>query len=97
MEAGKVNEFVDNLAIQDETVFYRGFLYYFYGIRFDEKKRIYYAMIDKFQDDIYHFEEPFYYHEEKTLGGCLARLLEDKIWDGRSFYEAEKEMTWADW
>ena len=97
MEAGNLKEFIDNLTVQDETVCYRGFLYHFYGVRFEPQRQVYYAMIDKFQDDMYHFIEAFYYHEEKTLGECLARLLEDQIWDGRSFYEAEREMTWVDW
>lgn len=35
---GKVTEFIDNLTIQDEMVRYEGNLYYFYGIRFDEKR-----------------------------------------------------------
>ena len=46
MKAGNVREFVNNLAIQDEMVRYNGKLYYFYGIRYDTEKKVYYTSID---------------------------------------------------
>ena len=36
-----VDDFIDNLTIQDEIVRYKGNLYYFYGIRFDEERHLY--------------------------------------------------------
>ena len=57
MKAGNVKEFINNLSIQDEMVRYKEKLYYFYGIRYDSERDIYYTSIDKFGTDIYHFEE----------------------------------------
>lgn len=97
MEAGNVTEFVDNLALQDEAVLYRGMLYYFYGVRLNKETGHYYTSIDRFKDDIHHFVDEFYSYEGISFEDCLSHLLEDKIWDGKSFYEAEREMKWVDW
>lgn len=96
MEGGNVKEFIDNLTIQDAMVRYEGSLYYFYGIRFDDKKKLYYTSIDKFRNNIYEFESEFYYYESTDMSDCLNHLLEDKYWNGKSFYEVEKFMKWVD-
>lgn len=96
MEAGKVTEFIDNLTIQDEMVRYEGNLYYFYGIRFDEKKNLYYTSVDKFRNNINEFEREIYRYESADMSDCLEHLLEDKYWDGKCFYEVEKFMKWVD-
>ena len=36
-----VDDFIDNLTIEDEIVRYKGNLYYFYGIRSDEERHLY--------------------------------------------------------
>ena len=96
MEAGNVKEFVDNLTMQDEMVRYNGCLYYFYGIRYDEKRRLYYTSIDRFGVDINHFEEEFYYYESTDMSDCLEHLISDKYWNGKDFFEVEKNMKWVD-
>ena len=70
MKAGNVKEFINNLTIQDEMVRYKDKLYYFYGIRYDSERDIYYTSIDKFGTDIYHFEEEFYCYESKSSVDC---------------------------
>ena len=76
MEAGKVTEFIDNLTIQDEMVRYEGNLYYFYGIRFDEKKNLYYTSVDKFRNNINEFEREIYRYikhlELSKIGLCVT-------------------------
>lgn len=96
MEAGNVKEFVNNLNIQDEMVRYDGHLYYFYGIRFDKDRNVYYTSIDCFGDDIYHFEKEFYYYESSDSSDCIEHLLSDNYWGGKNFYEVEAMMQWVD-
>lgn len=96
MEAGNVTEFVDNLALQDEAVLYQGMLYYFYGVRLNTETGHYYTSIDRFMGDIHHFVDEFYFYEGTSFEECLSHLLEDKIWNGKSFYEVEREMKWID-
>lgn len=96
MEAGNINEFIDNLTIQDEMVRYDGYLYYFYGVQFCEEKGLYYTHIDRFKPDIHHFVDEFYYYECSSKADCLEHLLNDKYWDGKSFYEIESQLKWVD-
>lgn len=93
---GNVADFIDNLTIQDEMVRYEGNLYYFYGIRFDEERRLYYTSVDKFRNNINEFEREIYRYESADMSDCLEHLLEDKYWDGKCFYEVEKLMKWVD-
>ena len=96
MENGNVREFIDNLTMQDEIVKYKDKTYYFYGIRYNEKSHKYVASIDRFGEDIFHFETPFFSYESESLSDCLEHLLDDKYWNGKSFWEVEKEMRWVD-
>lgn len=96
METGNVKEFVNNLSIQDEMVRYNGHLYYFYGIRYDTGRKIYYTSIDQFGDDIDHFEKEFYYYESTDMSDCLEHLISDKYWNGKDLFEVESLMKWVD-
>ena len=96
MESGNVKDFVNNLTIQDEMVRYNEHLYYFYGIRYDNERKLYYVSIDQFGSDIYHFEKELYYYEGHDLSECLEHLLSDKYWNGKDFYEVVAMMKWVD-
>lgn len=96
MEAGNVIEFINNLTIQDEMVRYEGNLYYFYGIRYDSEKKLYYTSVDKFRNNFDQFESEVFYYESADMSDCLEHLLEEKYWNGKCFYEVEGLMKWVD-
>ncbi len=96
MENGNVKEFVDNLIMQDEIVKYNGKMYYFYGIRYNENLNKYVASIDRFGENIFQFEAEFFNYESESFSDCLDHLLDDKYWNGKSFWEVESEMEWVD-
>ena len=37
------------------------------------------------------------YNESNDKEDCINHLTEDILWDGKSFYELEKALTWFDW
>lgn len=94
---GDVKEFVDNLYYGTEMYFlFRGKKYFVQGW---------------YEDGIHHLtleiEEPYdskdplcqgyvWSHESKERGECAQAFLNAPIWDGKKFYEVEKEMTWTD-
>ncbi len=43
-----------------------------------------------------HFVDEFYYYECSSKADCLEHLLNDKYWDGKSFYEIESQLKWVD-
>ena len=53
----------------------------------------------------YHYtKEPFadflgmgYSYESDDPEDCLNHLTEDILWDGKSFFDLEKALTWFDW
>lgn len=38
-----------------------------------------------------------YHYESEDAEDVLNHLTEDILWDGKSFYELEKALTWIDW
>lgn len=56
--------------------------------------------IEKYRwtEEAFHdFVELVYTYESDDLEDCLNHVTEDILWDGRSFYELEKSLTWIDW
>lgn len=96
MEAGEIKEFIDNLLIQDAMIRYNGHLYYFYGIRYDHERNVYYTSIDQFGCDINHFEKEIFYYESFNMSDCLEHLIFDKYWDNKDFYDVATMMKWVD-
>ena len=43
------------------------------------------------------FMEMVYYYESDDAEDVLNHLTEDILWDGKTFYELEKALTWIDW
>lgn len=41
--------------------------------------------------------ELVYHYESDDAEDVLNHLTEDILWDGKSFYELEKALTWIDW
>ena len=43
------------------------------------------------------FMELVYYYTSNEEEDCINHLTEDILWDGKSFYQLEKALTWIDW
>lgn len=43
------------------------------------------------------FLEYVYEFEGETITDCIEAFENSPIWDGKTFYNAESEMTWVDW
>ena len=41
--------------------------------------------------------ELVYHYESEDAEDVLNHLTEDILWDGKSFYELEKALTWIYW
>ena len=96
---GNVSEFVDNLYYGSEMYFFfRGKKYFIQGWVEDS---IHYLVLDYgFEgDDVpkdYVFNGYIWEHKSLDSGECVQAFLNAPIWDGKTFYEVEKEMTWTD-
>ena len=43
------------------------------------------------------FMELVYHYASDEEEDCINHLTEDILWDGKSFYQLEKALTWIDW
>lgn len=95
---GNVNVFVDNLDFEHQAVIYNGHKLFFEGV-------IYYS--DHKGDNKYNFEIYQYSLDEvyeKTLfsiwcessSKCIEKFMEAPIFDGKTFWEVEKNIEQID-
>ena len=89
---GDVNEFVDRIHYGDELVFlYRGKKYFLQGFLEEDGKCTTY--LDRWEppSDGY-----IWVGKGDTKEFPVKDFLNQKLWDGRDFWEAEQEMEWVD-
>lgn len=100
MKGMNTEDFVDMLAVGEGCVRHRSFVYRFSGLRQHPGRGTWRVSVEKYR----YTKEPFedfvdlvYSYESDDPEDCLDHLLEDVLWDGKSFYDLEKALTWIDW
>ena len=92
-------EFVDSATHEDCVCRLYGYLYFCYGLTWNEDKGLYSLLIDKYRS-LYpetDFVETVLDVEAPRKEECMTRFLEDRIWGGKSFWEAAPDMEWTDY
>lgn len=90
MLGGNVNEFVDNIYMGQELVFiYHGQKYFLQGYQSDGTPNLYLDRWDPPGDD-------YIWMDIGKENYPVEDFLAAKLWDGRSFWEAQDEMEWVD-
>lgn len=102
-----LSQFLDNGWFSEATLFYNGYIYWCEGCWDNTKEKPMHFFVYKIParniDNLY-FErldtnEPFEYIFE-TWGKCEDDVKEEflnaKIFDGKTFWEVEKELAWLD-
>lgn len=100
MRGMDTEDFVDSLMDSDGCVRWKSFVYHFSGLRYHSGRRMYRVSVERYRytkEPYEEFMDLMYYYESDTEEDCIDHLLSDKIWDGKSFYEVEKAMTYVDW
>lgn len=89
---GNVREFVDGLYYGDERCFlYNGKKYFIQGYYENEKPML---EIHIFEPADNNFEWRVFSEDNNYP---VDKFETAKIFDGKTFWEAEKEMEWVDW
>lgn len=88
---GDVNEFVDGLYYGDERFFrYKGYKYFLQGYRIDGRPML----------ELYVIENPMADFEWRIISDNdeypVEKFENAKIFNGKSFWEVEKEIEWVD-
>lgn len=92
MKNGELRDFVDGLYYGYEMLFvYDGIKYFVQGWTQDNKCYMFLDIPDK------KYEDYVWKHEAPTMRECAEAFLAEKLWNGKTFYEIEKDATWVDW
>ncbi|MCR5183920.1 MAG: hypothetical protein K6B46_04375 [Opitutales bacterium] len=88
--------FVDCITYENCTVRFQQETYWCLGLTFDEKTKLY--SIGAFvceNEPPYNYIREVLSFESPSKDECMKHFLEDKYWDGKSFYEVAPELEWA--
>lgn len=100
MHGGDADEFIDYMNDGEASVRHRSFVYRFSGLKYHAGRHQYRTSIEKYRftkEPFEDFMELVYHYESEDAEDVLNHLTEDILWDGKSFYELEKALTWIDW
>ena len=93
MIGGSPTEFVDRIYSCQDTVFiYKGIKYWFQGYMPDENSA--HMEVTQYQPSS---ERDVWSYDGKTIEECQNAFLQAPIFDGKTFWEAEQEITWVDY
>lgn len=95
MEGGKVSDFIDTFTYQSVAMKYQGEKYFSDGIVVMPNGQYSFFIIKVTNDN--QFISDVYSFVGKNITECLDAFESAKIWNGKTFYEAEKEIEWVDW
>lgn len=96
MKDGNVYKFIDKTTFEECAVIYNGKKYFFHGLIFDGVKSEYSYMVDIW-DASNHYERTVFDKTAPTAEACLELAQNEPIFDGKTFWEAEKDMVWVEW
>ena len=92
---GNVKEFIDKLSYEDHYVIYSGEKFFFNGCQVTKDKQ---GNIVKVVLEIYNLSRntTIFSTAQRSISNCIAEFEKAKIWNGKSFWEVEKDMQWVD-
>ena len=100
MKGGDADEFIDYLMDGGASVRHKGYVYHFSGLVYHPGKQRWRVSIEKYRwtkEPFEDFMELVYHYTSDEEEDCINHLTEDILWDGKSFYQLEKALTWIDW
>lgn len=99
MKDGNVNDFLDHATYEEVAVEYKGYKYFFYGLRLDERTGLYTFVIERYTigSNEGSFAGTVYDKSAPTKTECMEQFFQTPIIDGKTFWELEKDMTWIEW
>ncbi|MCR5183922.1 MAG: hypothetical protein K6B46_04385 [Opitutales bacterium] len=96
MTQEQINVFVDCMTYEDHSVRYRGNVCWCLGLTWWEEKKVYSIEVYEYDREGKEFIRTLLVHKSPSRDECMKHFLEDKYWDGKSFYEVAPELEWVD-
>ena len=92
---GNVNEFIEELTYQDHYANYLGQKYFFNGCQCQYNAE---GTVVDVTLEVYNLTAnvTVFSTTQNSIAKCIAAFEEAKIFDGKSFWEVEKDIEWVD-
>lgn len=89
------NDFIDKLSYEDHYVLFDNKKYFFNGYQTEKDSS---GAIKSVRLEVYDLtnEATVFSVTGKSVCDCLAAFEKDKIWNNKTFWEAEADMEWVD-
>lgn len=92
MIGGNPNDFLDRIYSCQDTIYqYKGIKYWFQGYMTDSN-RVHMEIIQYFPAS----DREVWSYDGKTIDECWQAFVHAPIFDGRSFWNVEKNIEWLD-
>ncbi len=92
---GNASEFIEELTYQDHYAYYQGKKYFFNGCQCqcDAEGNIVNVTLE-----VYNLTTniAIFSTTQNSIAECIAAFEEAKIFDGKTFWEVEKDIEWVD-
>ncbi len=92
---GNARDFIEKLSYEDHYVIYNEEKYFFNGCQAQYNSE---NNITSYKLEIYNItkRKTVFSIISPTIIECINNLEEARIWNGKSFWDVEKEMQWVD-
>ncbi|MDO5462902.1 MAG: hypothetical protein Q4F99_05400 [bacterium] len=96
MTADETRRFLDCLTYEDNTIKLYGKVYWCLGVTYDQNTEIYAMYVYEGDPVTYKSIRDLFAIESTSRDECMQCFIEDKFWDGKSFYEVASDIDWVD-
>ncbi|MGN0885637.1 MAG: hypothetical protein ACI4RT_01440 [Candidatus Spyradenecus sp.] len=96
MTAEETRALIDCLTHEDCTIRLWGAVYWCLGLTHDERTGLWAMGVYECEGDTPVFKRQLFSYSAPCKEACMRHFLEDRYWEGRSFYEVAAEMSWVD-
>ena len=96
MTALETKEVVDSVTHEDCTVRLRGRVYWCCGLTSDLETSEFSLYVYECDAHTHAWLRDVFCRTDSTREACMRHFLEDRCWDGKSFYEVAPDMEWID-
>ncbi len=91
----EIREFIECMTWEDCTVRLYGKVYMCLGLTTHEDNKIYIQVYEE-NSHIHEWVRDLLSYGSDSADDCMKHFLEDKYWDGKSFFEVAPDMEWID-
>lgn len=96
MTQKEIADFIDSMTWEDCTIMLNGHLFWCLGVTYSKEDGIYSIGVYEADPETYESVRDLLSYDSTSRDDCMKHFLEDKYWDGKSFYEVAPNMEWID-